>query len=463
MATEASFRGRKIFPEIRICFPAKGPFFMPPWAQAVLLALAVVSASALAYLDVKRIGYKQLAAAREAAFARGEAANAVLKGDVIKLQGKLSTLVQQHKLSEAALAQQQKAAEAAVSQQRRASEDTASSKDARIAQLSQTLDQTRQSLQQQQSKTATLTAQLNKSEADRAAESAQFAQYRAGLEQTVRQLQQLSPVRGRTAGERSRLRLRLDGLWLKLSQMLAPLPGQPGAVASSNASPAPPANSVASFINPGPKDIKQFESALASAGVDANRLLAQFGAGPAQGGPFVPPPNISSPPDDAKKLEAIRGLAKLLPLAAPLETYQIGSPFGPRIDPFNRRPAFHTGIDMDAPYRSPVYATGPGTVIYVGYLGEYGKVVELDHGFGINTLYAHLQRYFVSVGQQVAAQAEIGLVGMSGRSSGPHVHYEVRVDGQPQDPEKFLELSRLIPIAAAPLNPAAAAPTGNNR
>lgn len=183
----------------------------------------------------------------------------------------------------------------------------------------------------------------------------------------------------------------------------------------------------------------------------------------------MPPPKANAPVNtfDPEKLAAIRGLAKVLPIAAPLAQYRIGSPFGPRLDPFNGKDAFHTGIDMDAPYNSPVYATAPGTVIYAGYLGEYGKTVEIDHGFGIDTLYAHLHSYFVAVGQEVAAQAEIGLVGTTGRSTGPHVHYEVRVNGQPQDPEKFIELSRLIPVAAEEpspqLSPAAAGSAGNSR
>ena len=114
----------------------------------------------------------------------------------------------------------------------------------------------------------------------------------------------------------------------------------------------------------------------------------------------MPPPKANAPVNtfDPEKLAAIRGLAKVLPIAAPLAQYRIGSPFGPRLDPFNGKDAFHTGIDMDAPYNSPVYATAPGTVIYAGYLGEYGKTVEIDHGFGIDTLYAHLHRYFVAVG-----------------------------------------------------------------
>jgi murein DD-endopeptidase MepM/ murein hydrolase activator NlpD len=91
-------------------------------------------------------------------------------------------------------------------------------------------------------------------------------------------------------------------------------------------------------------------------------------------------------------------------------------------------------------------------------------VVEIDHGFGIVTLYAHLRRCLAAVGQTVPAQAEIGLVGMTGRSTGPHVHYEVRVDGQPQDPEKFLSLARLLPAAATSgLIPVAGGPAGNSR
>ena len=104
---------------------------------------------------------------------------------------------------------------------------------------------------------------------------------------------------------------------------------------------------------------------------------------------------------------------------------------------------------MDASYRSPVYATAPGTVIYAGWLGDYGRAVEIDHGLGIVTLYAHLTRCLVSAGESVDRHSEIGLVGSTGRSTGPHVHYEVRVDGRPIDPAKFLGLARLLPASAA--------------
>jgi murein DD-endopeptidase MepM/ murein hydrolase activator NlpD len=105
------------------------------------------------------------------------------------------------------------------------------------------------------------------------------------------------------------------------------------------------------------------------------------------------------------------------------------------------------GIDLSAPYVSPVHATAAGTVTYAGNRSDYGKVVEIDHGNGIATLYAHLHRYIVSVGQRVAEHEQIGFLGSSGRSSGPHVHYEVLVNNEPQDPEKFIGLARVIPAA----------------
>jgi murein DD-endopeptidase MepM/ murein hydrolase activator NlpD len=96
---------------------------------------------------------------------------------------------------------------------------------------------------------------------------------------------------------------------------------------------------------------------------------------------------------------------------------------------------------------SPVHATAAGTVTYAGYLSDYGKVIEIDHGNGIATVYAHLHRYIVAVGQKVAEHEQIGFLGSTGRSSGPHVHYEVRVNDEPQDPEKFIGLARVIPAA----------------
>ncbi len=211
--------------------------------------------------------------------------------------------------------------------------------------------------------------------------------------------------------------------------------------------------------------LDEVERVLASTGL--RRLLAKLDGNGAEGGPFVPPPKDGEQPDaiSPQQLLALRELAKILPTSLPLADYRLTSLFGIRPtslpladyrltslfgirhDPFNRRTGFHTGIDLAAPYLTPVYATAPGTVDYVGWRGGYGKVVEIDLGDGITTRYAHLHRYSVLVGQRIAAQTQIGFVGSTGRSTGPHLHYEVLVNGEPQDPEKFISLSGLIPVA----------------
>ena len=139
---------------------------------------------------------------------------------------------------------------------------------------------------------------------------------------------------------------------------------------------------------------------------------------------------------------------KTLPISAPIESYEIGSPFGVRGDPINGHSSFHTGIDLLAPYMTPVYATAAGVVSYSGYRDDYGKVVEIDHGNGLTTRYAHLHRQTVAVGQHVSARTQIGFLGSTGRATGPHVHYEVLVNGEPQDPAKFMALSHVVSVSA---------------
>jgi murein DD-endopeptidase MepM/ murein hydrolase activator NlpD len=187
---------------------------------------------------------------------------------------------------------------------------------------------------------------------------------------------------------------------------------------------------------------------LASAGVDVAHLFSQFGVNRGEGGPFVPAPRGQQPDMSLspEKLAALYALVKALPVSAPLESYDIGSGFGVRGDPINGHTSFHTGIDLRAPYMTPVYATAAGVVTYSGYRNDYGKIVEIDHGNGISTRYAHLHHQMVSVGQRVAAHSQIGLLGSTGRATGPHVHYEVLVNGEPQDPEKFLSLGRVVSV-----------------
>lgn len=122
---------------------------------------------------------------------------------------------------------------------------------------------------------------------------------------------------------------------------------------------------------------------------------------------------------------------------------QLASGFGTRIDPIYGTARFHAGMDFSANIGTPVYATANGTVVKADWQQGYGKCIVIDHGYGYETLYAHLNDYKVRVGQKVVRGQEIGEVGNTGKSTGPHLHYEVHVKGQPDNPAKyyFMDLS----------------------
>jgi murein DD-endopeptidase MepM/ murein hydrolase activator NlpD len=114
------------------------------------------------------------------------------------------------------------------------------------------------------------------------------------------------------------------------------------------------------------------------------------------------------------------------------------SGFGMRIDPFLKSPAMHTGLDMRGEPGDPVRATANGTVTFAGWQGGYGKMVEIDHGNGVATRYGHLSSIDTEVGHTIKTGQIIGKVGTTGRSTGPHLHYETRIDGEAVDPQRFL-------------------------
>lgn len=126
------------------------------------------------------------------------------------------------------------------------------------------------------------------------------------------------------------------------------------------------------------------------------------------------------------------------PGRAPVEGVEAGSGFGTRLDPFRRRLAFHSGVDFAAPSGTPIFASAGGRVIYAGYRPDYGRTVEIDHGGGVVTRYAHASRLFVKEGEVVMPQQKIAAVGSSGRSTGPHLHFEVMKDGLLVDPAFYL-------------------------
>ena len=126
------------------------------------------------------------------------------------------------------------------------------------------------------------------------------------------------------------------------------------------------------------------------------------------------------------------------PSGVPVRTRSITSGFGTRWHPILGGYRFHTGLDFAAPQGAAVAATSPGTVVVAGWCGGYGQCVTIDHGGGVLTLYGHLSRIDVAPGQAISQGQSIGLVGSTGRSTGPHLHYEVRINGQAVDPSAYL-------------------------
>lgn len=194
--------------------------------------------------------------------------------------------------------------------------------------------------------------------------------------------------------------------------------------------------------------IAALEKLIANTGLDVNKLVSRS-AGPASaaGGPLIPFPvspgadmpafqNLSA---SIGRLEVLRAALFRLPLAAPVSKYYVSSGYGYRRDPFTRSRAFHSGIDLVAPRGDPVYASAPGTVVFAGRNGPYGNMVEIDHGQGIHSRYGHLHKINVVRGGKLSARDLVGLVGNTGRSATPHLHYEVLLDGKTRNPATFLK------------------------
>jgi murein DD-endopeptidase MepM/ murein hydrolase activator NlpD len=474
MVAASSGQGSRFFPEIRIDLRARhrsSQIRLTPILQVAAASVVIISAAALGYLGLGWLRAAATVADREAAVLQAETANADLQNEIASLRDKLAVTLRSREQAEAQLSTFAAQADSLrgilpsgqVHPSGAGLEETASIK---ISQLTQALDQSRRELHQIEVQRATLAARLNKVEADRT--EASLRQSKAGCEAMARKLQQVSADRDRAVGERDQLKAKLAELELKHSERGGPhlekLTGAfrlVGLVAGEVAQPdsdtprpqvlitdAPPEprHDSAGVAALSRRAVGEFARVLASTGLNVAALFPQLGLNRGEGGPFVPPPRADQPGEiSSDKLDAMRSLIKSLPLSTPLDQYQLESRFGPRRDPFNHRLSFHTGIDLSASYMSPVYATAPGVVTYAGYRADYGRVVEISHGNGIATVYGHLHRYIVSVGQTVAEHEHIGLLGSSGRSSGPHVHYEILVNEAPQDPEKFLGLARLIP------------------
>ncbi|NNC53544.1 MAG: M23 family metallopeptidase [Erythrobacter sp.] len=139
------------------------------------------------------------------------------------------------------------------------------------------------------------------------------------------------------------------------------------------------------------------------------------------------------------RMTALESALEGVPQFAPARRDMISSGFGYRSDPFNRRAAMHNGLDFRGATGTPIYAAAKGRVSFVGWKGGYGKTVEITHGNGLMTRYAHMSRFNAKVGDRVAPGETIGAIGNTGRSTGPHLHFEVRINGRAVNPRTFLE------------------------
>ena len=202
--------------------------------------------------------------------------------------------------------------------------------------------------------------------------------------------------------------------------------------------------------------VADWKRMIARTGLDAEDLVAAAATGPAaSGGPFLPASGEDGPltpleedltrfEDNLDELERLRHAVSRLPLTVPLDTYAVSSSFGRRRDPINDNMARHEGLDLIAPLRSPIHATAPGVVTFAGQNGRYGNFVEIDHGAGLRTRFGHLGKVMVRRGQKVEFRRKIALLGNTGRSTGAHLHYEVRVNGKPKNPMNFIEAGRYV-------------------
>jgi murein DD-endopeptidase MepM/ murein hydrolase activator NlpD len=194
--------------------------------------------------------------------------------------------------------------------------------------------------------------------------------------------------------------------------------------------------------------VRRMRGVITDLGLDMAQLEAATPRG-GVGGPFIPvklPANAGSFERQLYQINVTRAQMQRLNQTLALVPYrkpvvgevEFTSGFGVRSDPFLGRPAMHTGLDFRAAMGDPVRATANGKVVSSGWAGGYGRMVEIDHGNGLSTRYGHLSQINVKVGDLIKIGQVIGEVGSTGRSTGPHLHYETRIDGDAVDPQKFL-------------------------
>lgn len=206
------------------------------------------------------------------------------------------------------------------------------------------------------------------------------------------------------------------------------------------------------------RSVEQAERVIAMTGLKPDRVIALINpdgvGGPDVGAGYT---TASTGSEDSglqdqvarltlkvRRLELLRRAVRNLPLIAPLDSYRQTSGYGRRRDPFRGTWSTHNGLDFVNKSGTPVLSTAQGRVVYAGWRGGYGWFVEIDHGMGVRTRYAHLQKIMVGKGQRVNFRDKVGLLGTSGRSTGPHLHYEVVINGKAVNPINFITAGKYV-------------------
>lgn len=192
----------------------------------------------------------------------------------------------------------------------------------------------------------------------------------------------------------------------------------------------------------------------------AEQQIRQLGLNPqnfandniAQGGPFIPffsdgkkvDPRFSQMAAALEYMTSLENALSSIPSSMPAASYTLSSSFGYRRDPINGSGAMHNGLDFKAAHGTPILAAADGVITKAGWMGGYGKTIEITHGNGLMTRYAHMSRLEANVGQKVERGAQIGRMGSTGRSTGTHLHFEVRNNGRAINPHKFLKANNNV-------------------
>ena len=224
--------------------------------------------------------------------------------------------------------------------------------------------------------------------------------------------------------------------------------------------------------------IGQVERIISATGLDPTRLAPlkppiKDDRNAPRGGPFIPwisgsthndaptglpgeAPRLVSLTSALDRLDRLRLVLAHLPVSSPVGQIEVSSTFGYRIDPINNQASLHEGVDLRGNLGSPIYATAEGVVVAARRDDEYGSMVDIDHGYGLTTRYAHLSRILVKQGDRIGLHQQIGTMGATGRATGVHLHYETRVDGRARNPLNFIKADHYV--AKSPASPEPASP-----